>query len=74
MERVLPAVQGELNVLPKQINDRSDTPFGFFQDVWLVATTNCSPNQFAVEAIDLKVSKGEFIAIVGRQAAANPPS
>ena len=41
-------------------------PFIDFQDVWLAYTPELERrNQFAVEAIDLKVAKGEFIAIVG---------
>ena len=37
-----------------------------FQDVWLAYNAELqAQNHFAVEAIDLKVSQGEFIAIVG---------
>ena len=37
-----------------------------FQDVWLAYSDELlAANQFAVEAIDLKVRQGEFIAIVG---------
>jgi NitT/TauT family transport system ATP-binding protein len=37
-----------------------------FQDVWLAYTPELhAASQFAVEAIDLKVRQGEFIAIVG---------
>jgi NitT/TauT family transport system ATP-binding protein len=37
-----------------------------FQDVWLAYNEELlKQNHFAVEAIDLKVKKGEFIAIVG---------
>ena len=37
-----------------------------FQDVWLAYNDELlQKNQFAVEAIDLKVRQGEFIAIVG---------
>ena len=37
-----------------------------FQDVWLAYNeTLLAQNQFAVEAIDLEVQRGEFIAIVG---------
>ena len=37
-----------------------------FQDVWLAYNeTLLAQNQFAVEAIDLNVQRGEFIAIVG---------
>jgi NitT/TauT family transport system ATP-binding protein len=41
-------------------------PFVDFQDVWLAYQAKSQVQQhFAVEAIDLKVSQGEFIAIVG---------
>ena len=41
-------------------------PFIDFQDVWLAYNeTLLAQNNFAVEAIDLKVNKGQFIAIVG---------
>ena len=45
----------------------SDTPwFVDFQDVWLAYNEQLlKENHFAVEAIDLKVRQGEFIAIVG---------
>ena len=45
----------------------TDTPwFLNFQDVWLAYNDELlQQNQFAVEAIDLKVRQGEFIAIVG---------
>ena len=45
----------------------SDTPwFVDFQDVWLAYNEQLlQQNHFAVEAIDLKVRQGEFIAIVG---------
>jgi NitT/TauT family transport system ATP-binding protein len=37
-----------------------------FRDVWLAYNDELLvANQFAVEAIDLKVRQGEFIAIVG---------
>ncbi|MDB5879302.1 MAG: transporter related protein [Variovorax sp.] len=37
-----------------------------FQDVWLAYNEQLlRENHFAVEAIDLKVKRGEFIAIVG---------
>ncbi|KQP19368.1 ABC transporter ATP-binding protein [Pseudorhodoferax sp. Leaf265] len=43
-----------------------DTPFVDFRDVWLAYNEQLlRENHFAVEAIDLKVRKGEFIAIVG---------
>ncbi|MGC3983430.1 MAG: ABC transporter ATP-binding protein [Pseudorhodoferax sp.] len=42
------------------------TPFVDFRDVWLAYNEQLlRENHFAVEAIDLKVKKGEFIAIVG---------
>ncbi len=41
-------------------------PFVDFGDVWLAYNDELlQANQFAVEAIDLKVTEGEFIAIVG---------
>ena len=41
-------------------------PFVDFDDVWLAYNEELlRANQFAVEAIDLKVGEGEFIAIVG---------
>jgi NitT/TauT family transport system ATP-binding protein len=41
-------------------------PFVDFQDVWLAYNEELlRENHFAVEAIDLKVKRGEFIAIVG---------
>jgi NitT/TauT family transport system ATP-binding protein len=44
----------------------SDTPFVDFNDVWLAYNDELlAQNQFAVEAINLKVRQGEFIAIVG---------
>ncbi|HYP84289.1 MAG TPA: ABC transporter ATP-binding protein [Variovorax sp.] len=43
-----------------------DTPFVEFDDVWLAYNEQLlRENHFAVEAIDLKVGQGEFIAIVG---------
>ena len=43
-----------------------DNWFVDFRDVWLAYTDELrQQNQFAVEAIDLKVRQGEFIAIVG---------
>jgi NitT/TauT family transport system ATP-binding protein len=45
---------------------KPDTPFVDFSDVWLAYNDELlAQNHFAVEAIDLKVSQGEFIAIVG---------
>ncbi|WOP15401.1 ABC transporter ATP-binding protein [Ottowia sp. SB7-C50] len=44
----------------------STTPFIDFRDVWLAYNDELlAKGQFAVEAIDLKVRQGEFIAIVG---------
>ncbi|RYF75590.1 MAG: ABC transporter ATP-binding protein [Comamonadaceae bacterium] len=41
-------------------------PFVDFQDVWLAYNEQLlRENHFAVEAIDLKIPRGEFIAIVG---------
>ena len=41
-------------------------PFVDFSDVWLAYNDEfLAKKQFAVEAIDLKVRQGEFIAIVG---------
>jgi NitT/TauT family transport system ATP-binding protein len=43
-----------------------DGNFVDFEDVWLAYNDELfAANQFAVEAIDLKVQQGEFIAIVG---------
>ncbi|HYP71756.1 MAG TPA: ATP-binding cassette domain-containing protein, partial [Variovorax sp.] len=45
---------------------REAASFVDFQDVWLAYNEELlRANQFAVEAIDLKVGQGEFIAIVG---------
>ena len=42
------------------------TPFVDFRDVWLAYNDELlAQNHFAVEAIDLQVQQGEFIAIVG---------
>ena len=44
----------------------ADQPFVDFSDVWLAYNAElAAQNHFAVEAIDLKVKLGEFIAIVG---------
>ena len=44
----------------------SSAPFVDFRDVWLAYNEELlAQNHFAVEAIDLKVKQGEFIAIVG---------
>ncbi len=44
----------------------SDKPFVDFSDVWLAYNDELlAKSQFAVEAINLKVKQGEFIAIVG---------
>ncbi len=46
--------------------DKPDAHFVDFQDVWLAYNDELlAQNHFAVEAIDLKVREGEFIAIVG---------
>ncbi|MCB2033566.1 MAG: ATP-binding cassette domain-containing protein, partial [Ottowia sp.] len=45
---------------------RADQLFIDFRDVWLAYNDELlAKEQFAVEAIDLKVRQGEFIAIVG---------
>ena len=44
----------------------TDPPFVDFRDVWLAYNDELrAQNHFAVEAIDLQVRRGEFIAIVG---------
>ena len=44
----------------------ADHPFVDFRDVWLAYNEELlAQNHFAVEAIDLQVRRGEFIAIVG---------
>ena len=46
--------------------ENASAPFVDFQDVWLAYNEELlRANHFAVEAIDLKVQRGEFIAIVG---------
>ena len=46
--------------------EKSVDPFVDFEDVWLAYNDELlKKNHFAVEAIDLKVREGEFIAIVG---------
>jgi ABC-type multidrug transport system fused ATPase/permease subunit len=51
------------------------TSFVSFDDVWLAYNDELlAPQQFAVEAITLRAEPGEFIAIVGRRAAASRPS
>jgi len=48
------------------MNPRPDKEFVHFQDVWLAYNEELlRQNRFAVEAIDLSVHEGEFIAIVG---------
>jgi NitT/TauT family transport system ATP-binding protein len=48
------------------MSDAATPWFVDFQDVWLAYNDELlQQNQFAVEAIDLKVRQGEFIAIVG---------
>ena len=47
-------------------SEQRAAPFVDFQDVWLAYNEELlRANHFAVEAIDLKVRQGEFIAIVG---------
>jgi NitT/TauT family transport system ATP-binding protein len=47
-------------------NTTTAAPFVEFQDVWLAYNEELlAANHFAVEAIDLQVTRGEFIAIVG---------
>ena len=51
------------------------TAFVDFDQVWLAYNDDLlAKGQFAVEDINLKVSEGEFIAIVGPRAAARAPS
>ena len=52
---------------PHAVGERGGTvPFVDFSDVWLAYNEELlAQNHFAVEAIDLKVTQGEFIAIVG---------
>ncbi|MGQ2979604.1 MAG: ABC transporter ATP-binding protein, partial [Polaromonas sp.] len=48
------------------MQDTQDAHFVDFRDVWLAYNDELlAQNHFAVEAIDLKVREGEFIAIVG---------
>lgn len=48
------------------MTDTHERPFVNFEDVWLAYNEELeAANHFAVEAIDLKVRQGEFIAIVG---------
>ncbi|MES2956158.1 MAG: ABC transporter ATP-binding protein [Pseudomonadota bacterium] len=48
------------------MQDKPDAHFVDFRDVWLAYNDELlAQNHFAVEAIDLKVREGEFIAIVG---------
>jgi NitT/TauT family transport system ATP-binding protein len=48
------------------VPNSSEAYFVDFQDVWLAYNAQLlAQSQYAVEAIDLKVRKGEFIAIVG---------
>ncbi|MCA3238456.1 MAG: ABC transporter ATP-binding protein [Curvibacter sp.] len=47
-------------------NEITSSPFVEFDDVWLAYNDELlAKSQFAVEAINLKVQQGEFIAIVG---------
>jgi len=51
---------------PGEVGKRGGTEFVDFQDVWLAYNDELlAQNSFAVEAIDLQVRQGEFIAIVG---------
>lgn len=48
------------------LQNTAATPFVDFQGVWLAYNEEfLAQRQYAVEAIDLRVAKGEFIAIVG---------
>ena len=48
------------------MQDHPGSHFVDFSDVWLAYNEELlAQNHFAVEAIDLKVREGEFIAIVG---------
>ena len=52
--------------MPKPMQETATPWFVDFQDVWLAYNDELlKQNNFAVEAIDLKVRPGEFIAIVG---------
>ena len=52
--------------MPKTMQETETPWFVDFQDVWLAYNDELrKQNNFAVEAIDLKVKPGEFIAIVG---------
>ena len=51
---------------PPAASPGAAAPFVDFRDVWLAYTEELlAQGHFAVEAIDLKVARGEFIAIVG---------
>ena len=51
---------------PQALSNRGGNSFVDFSDVWLAYNNELlAANHFAVEAIDLKVREGEFIAIVG---------
>ncbi|MFO6419045.1 ABC transporter ATP-binding protein [Hylemonella sp. W303a] len=51
--------------MPNEVSPNA-APFVEFSDVWLAYNDELlAQNQFAVEAINLKVRQGEFIAIVG---------
>ena len=55
-----------MSVLATRQPDPVETPFVDFQDVWLAYNQALlAQGSFAVEAINLNVRKGEFIAIVG---------
>ena len=52
--------------MDKSMRETPEPWFVDFQDVWLAYNDELlKQNHFAVEAIDLKVKRGEFIAIVG---------
>ena len=52
--------------MDKSMQETPEPWFVDFQDVWLAYNDELlKQNHFAVEAIDLKVKRGEFIAIVG---------
>lgn len=55
-----------MTAAPKDVAAGSGDVFVQFHDVWLAYNDELfAAGQFAVEAIDLQVGKGEFIAIVG---------
>ena len=55
-----------MTVQPQGMARPAAAAFIDFQDVWLAYTSDLqAQGHFAVEAIDLRVREGEFIAIVG---------